>query len=301
MSVDAHGFFQGKRLVVFGAGYVGLEVVRRAIGHGLRVKALTRNPEKAAALLSLGAEPVVGELSGEVWHRQIDPGPEFVLNCVSSGGGGVEGYRRSYEQGMRSILAWAGRGASAIGTFVYTSSTSVYPQDGGVQVDETASVAGARETAQILIETENLLRASDSVKRWFVLRLAGIYGPKRHHLLDQLCAGDGEVSGTGGHRLNLIHRDDIVSAIFAGFGASPEIRNEVFNVADDRPASKEEVVGWLASRLELPAPRFTGEPAAGRRQITPDRAILNGKIKRVLGWKPVFPSYREGYEAILGA
>ena len=54
----------GKRLVIFGCGYVGSEVARAAVGAGARVDALTRNPEKAAALRSLGlAKVVVAELS----------------------------------------------------------------------------------------------------------------------------------------------------------------------------------------------------------------------------------------------
>jgi nucleoside-diphosphate-sugar epimerase len=75
----------------------------------------------------------------------------------------------------------------------------------------------------------------------------------------------------------------------------------VFNVADDGAASKAEVAAFVAKKLGLPAPRFTGEPAQGRRRITPDRVIANDKLKRVLGWQPVYPSYREGYAALLGA
>ena len=132
-----------------------------------------------------------------------------------------------------------------------------------------------------------------------MLRLAGIYGPQRHHLLDQLKANTGEVAGRGDHRLNLVHRDDIVAAIWAVLGAPETVRNQVFNVADDAPASKTEVIAWLAGRLGVPMPRFTGEPAGGRRTITPDRVIANDKIKAMLGWTPQYPDFRSGYESLL--
>jgi len=297
MSADAYGNFAGKHLVIFGCGYVGAECARQARAKGLRVTALTRNETAAIALRDEGLDPVVADLGGDTWHGRIAGGADYVLNCVSSGGGGLDGYRRSYVDGMASILAWA-RARGAAGTMVYTSSTSVYPQDGGAQVDETAPTDGAGERARLLLDAEARLRAGDGARdRWFVLRLAGIYGPGRHHVLDQVRAG--AVAGRGDYRLNSIHRDDICAAVWAVFGAPPAVADQIFNVADDRAATKAEIVEWLAARLGLAAPRFTGEPAAGRRAVTPDRVIVNDKLKAVLGWRPRYPSYREGYANLL--
>ena len=286
-------------LVIFGAGYVGGEVARQALARGLRVTALTRNPEKARALAEAGAEVIVDDLAADSWHARLPNGADFVLNCVSSGGGGLEGYRHSYVDGMKSILAWAEK--VPVGTLVYTSSTSVYPQDGGVRVDEEASVDATRAAGSAIVESEDLLLAWAGGARRFVLRLAGIYGPGRHYLIDQLRDGSGEVAGLGTHRLNLIHRDDIAGAIWAAFEAPADVVGGVFNVTDDHAAAKAEVVAFVAAKLGLPAPRFTGEPAQGRRRVTPDRVITNDKINRVLGWRPRYPSYREGYAVILGA
>lgn len=289
---------QPQHLVIFGAGYVGGAVARQALARGLRVTALTRNPDKARALAEAGASIIVDDLAADSWHARLPEGADFVLDCVSSGGGGPEGYRHSYVEGMKSVLAWASR--VPVGTLVYTSSTSVYPQDGGVRVDEDASIDATRADGNPLVEAEDRLLAS-TVGRRFVLRLAGIYGPGRHYLVDQLRDGSGEVAGRGDHRLNLIHRDDIAGAIWAAFDAPAEVVGGVFNVTDDGAATKSEVAAFIAGKLGLPAPRFTGEPAQGRRRITPDRVIANNRIKRVLGWRPLYPTFREGYAAILGA
>lgn len=302
MTALAPGFFKGKHLVVFGAGYVGGAVAAAAGGLGARVTALTRNPAKVSALVAEGCEVVIDELAADTWHGKISARADFVLNCVSSGGGGIEGYRRSYVDGMRSILAWAAK-RNGVGTLVYTSSTSVYPQSGGMSVDESAPIAESVGAPAVLLEAENLLRATTSVAcaRWFILRLAGIYGPQRHHLLDQLRAGETEIGGRGDYRLNLIHRDDIVSAVLAALTAPEKIANEIFNVADDGAASKAEVAAWLAQKIGCPAPRFTGEATAGRRAETPDRVIANGKIKTVLGWRPCYADFRAGYQPLLEA
>lgn len=287
-----------KRLLVFGCGYVGAAAALEGLVRGWHVTALTRNAAKALLLREEGIETVVADLASADWHGKIAGGAEYVLNCVSSGGGGVEGYRHSYLAGMESILAWTQR-AGPVGTLVYTGSTSVYPQGGGVTVDENAPThETAGERPQVLLATEERLRAAtEACRRWFVLRLAGIYGPGRHHLLDQVRTG--EVAGLGTHHLNLIHRDDIVRGVMACFLAPETVRNEIINLADDGPARKAEIVSWLAARITLPTPRFTGEPAGGRRAVTPDRRIANGKARALLGWVPRYPTFREGYESLL--
>ncbi len=297
MNHDAHENYSGKRLIVFGCGYVGAEVARRAVTRGLAVTALTRNAAQAVALRAEGIDVVVAELAGDTWHRQIGGGADFVLNCVSSGGGGIEGYRRSYLEGMASILVWA-QSRGAAGTMVYTGSTSVYGQGGGARIDETATADGAGERGGILRETENLLRANNGAcARWFVLRLAGIYGPDRHHLLEQVRSG--VVAGLGDYRLNLIYRDDICTAVWAAFAAPALVGSEIINLADDAAATKAEITTWLAAQLGVPLPRFTGVPAEGRRDMTPDRVIVNAKAKAMLGWRPEYPTFREGYGKIL--
>ena len=294
----------GKRLVIFGCGYVGTALAQAAVAAGARVEVLTRNREKAAALRALGlAQVVVAELSSTAWHSQLAGGADFAVNCVSSGGPGSEGYLQSYVMGLQSILAWAATGTTPVGTMVYTSSTSVYPQDGGVGVDESAPADGATPNGRIIRESEKLLQAAAAklCRRWFVLRLAGIYGPGRHHLLDQLKAGAAVISGSGSPHLNLAQRDDIVAAILACLNAPVSIANELFNVADLAPARREEVVSWLAARLGRPVPAFDGS-AGIRRGGVPmaDRRISSAKIQRVLGWKPRYPDYRAGFNAILG-
>lgn len=304
MSRDALGFFAEKRLVVFGAGYVGTAVVAEALRRGARVTALTRNPEKAARLAEAGARSVVADLADEAWHPEIE-GADWVVNCVSSGGGGAAAYQRSYVEGMHSIAAWL-RAAGGAQTFLYTSSTSVYPQSEGI-VDEAVSTEAATGTGVILLKAEAGVKQAVEdrlCRRGRVLRLAGIYGPGRHHVLDQLRSGVRPLPGKGDHRLNLVYREDIVSAIFAALIAAEETAAsayEVFNVVDDRPVRKSELVEWLAARLGMVFPGFSGKAVPGRRADPPDRVVSNAKIRTQLGWTPRFADFRAGYEAILGA
>ena len=288
-------------VMIFGCGYIGTALAEHLLRAGVRVGALTRNPEKAARLRTIGVSEVVeGELDDSAWHQQLHCDYAAVVNCVSSAGGGLAGYQKSYVDGQQAILDWAhGRG---IRTYIYTSSTSVYPQDGGVAVDESADTSGAPETGQVLLKSEQLIAAAAAqFERWYVFRLAGIYGPERHYLLNQVQESQGVIPGRGDYTLNLIHRDDIVGAL-TGALAQSAAESGVYNLADDGAAHKAQVVAWLADQIGEPAPRFNPEASSPRLQRRggrmPDRRIVNAQIKAAFGWSPRYPDFRAGYRAL---
>jgi len=291
-------------ITIFGCGYVGSAIARQAIDRGLNVSALTRNPETASALRKMGVSQVIeAELDSRDWHSLLSARQDFVVNCVGSAGGGLGGYRKSYVGGQESIISWA-RGGQ-IGAYLYTSSIAVYPQSGNIGIDENVSTAGVSGRGSILLESERLL--VEGIKpdmRWFILRLAGIYGPGRHSLLDRLREPIPKITGSADRHLNLIHRDDVCSAIWAALEAPPIIRNEIFNVCDDSPQTRKQVVLWLADTIGRPPPEFKSGNSAdddlgemGPRNL--DRQISNRKIKSILSWCPAYPSYQDGYRQIL--
>jgi len=288
-------------VMIFGCGYVGTALAEALTTLGLRVGALTRNAERAAALRKSGlAEVIEADLDGTDWQRKLSGRYDAVVNCVSSAGGGIDGYRKSYVEGQKRIIEWAE--TQKLRSYVYTSSTSVYPQDGGVEVDEGADTSEAGSTGQVLLESERLIESNaDRFDSWAVLRLAGIYGPGRHFLLNQLKDGDGVIPGRGDYHMNMIHRDDIVTAMLATLrSGSP---SGIYNICDDQPTTKEAVLLYLAQQLDLPLPRFDPEDVSPRLKRRggrmPDRLILNQKAKAELGWQPGYPTYREGYATLL--
>jgi nucleoside-diphosphate-sugar epimerase len=204
-----------RRLIILGCGYVGREVARRAGEAGWAVEALTRNPAKAARLRDeLGLRVVEGDLAASSWHDALDPADATVVNCVSGGGGGEAGYARSYRDGMRSLVAWARQGPPRV--VVYTGSTSVYPQTGGEWLDDDAPTAASTPLNALLLEAEAVLREAVTeglLPAATVLRLAGLYGPGRHHLIEQVRAREAELPGFGDYHLNLLHRDDAAAAV----------------------------------------------------------------------------------------
>ena len=295
-------------LVIFGCGYVGTALARIALENGLRVTALTRNAEAAADLRNLGVGQVVeAELDSSDWHQEIDPNQHWVVNTVSSAGAGIAGYQKSYLEGQRSIVQWASKGS--VDVFMYTSSSSVYPQSNGAWVNESSGTVGGSDYGNILLAAEQLVSECPAFKKAYILRLSGIYGPRRHYLLSQLLAGDRVFSGAGGQYLNMIHLDDICAAIWFLYQHPNLAESGVYNVTDDSQATKERIVNWLAKRLafkqmpifdtRIPGRRVSSQakPASGQ---PANRRVANSKLK-ALGWSLRYPTFREGYEAIMNA
>jgi len=322
MPRDTQPLFAQKHLFILGCGYLGQHVAREAQKRGMRVTALTRNETQAAALRAQGLGTIVADLASEDWHALAPSEVDYVLNCVSSGAAGaaragasatsasedkLAARRRSYVDGMRSLTGWMGK-AERVGTVVYTSSTGVYPQGGGVVVDEDSPTAPPKTDtrAGILTAAEQILQddCPSAPTRWFILRLAGLYGPGRSHLLDQILKNGAPIGTPVSQRLNLVYVEDAVAAIWAAFAAPASLANRIYNVADDAPAPKREVLTWLAEQVGAPPPNFYNSATASAaetsaRRVVPDRVISNARLKRELGWQPRYPDYRAGYARLL--
>lgn len=298
---NAHKYLD--TVLIVGCGYIGKALAEALQQQGVKVGALTRNPEQADRLRAMGLIDVVeAELDSREWHGRLTQQYRAVVNCVSSAGGGLSGYQKSYIDGQQSLLEWASVVKPEV--ICYTSSTSVYPQDGGMWVDESFSTESESPTAAILLAAEKMLMdAKELCERRYVLRLGGIYGPGRHYLIDQVRSGEGVIPGRGDYHLNMIHRDDAVRALLALLQIKMEVKSAIFNLCDDNPTRKDEIVSWMADLIGSPCPVFDPNLKSPRLQrrgsSMPDRKISNAKIKTITEWSPYFLDYRLGYYDLL--
>ena len=297
-----------KKLLILGYGYLGEYVARSALERGWKVIGVTRNPERVEALEEMGGVGFRGNVNEDEWHGVADTSFDFVLNCVSSAGNGLEGYRVSYVEGNRSLASWM-EAVGFEGRAVYTSSVSVYPDAEGSLLDEECVRPPDTERGRVMLESEAIFLGVGGEASKCVLRLGGIYGPGRGMLLNRLRERPSRLEGAGGYHLNLIRTEDIVSAILGIFESGNRIEG-VFNVVDDEPVLKSEIVAWTAKRLGYEPPTFVGEAsleATGRgshRRLDGGRAanrrLSNSKLKAAMEWSPQYPSFREGFDEILG-
>jgi nucleoside-diphosphate-sugar epimerase len=287
------------RVLIIGTGYVGLPLAAELARRGHNVSGLRRDASQSPALIAAGVKPLIADITRPDQLAKIPNDFDWVVNCVASGGGGAEEYRRIYLEGMRNLVDWLipnqRESGSPQSKLVYTSSTSVYGQNDGSVVDEMSYTEPASETGRILLETERTLLTAAQTRNFsaIILRLAGIYGPDRGYWFKQFVNGESRMEGNGGRILNMIHRDDVIGCVIAALEYGT--KGEIYNVVDDEPVSQSKFFSWLATSLKKPMPEATSEnsEATRKRGIT-NKIISNRKLKTQLGYTFKYPTFREG-------
>jgi nucleoside-diphosphate-sugar epimerase len=174
----------------------------------------------------------------------------------------------------------------------------VYGQTDGARVTETSPAEPLAETGKVLVETEKLLLAAATGRKFpaVILRVAGIYGPERGHWFKQFLKNEARLDGDGARILNMIHRDDLIHCIIAALLRGRA--GEIYNATDDEPVSQREFFQWLAAKLNKPMPPSVAEnPDAVRRRGTTNKRVSNLKLKTELGCKFKYRDFRHGYSA----
>lgn len=206
--------------------------------------------------------------------------------------------------GADPVLARYG-GHLGSGWLGYLSSTGVYGDTQGAWVDETAPVVGmggtGRRSARSMADAQWLARGAR------VLRLPGIYGPAfaghaGRSALDRVRGGRAQRIDLPHQVFSRVHVDDIVSGLIAALNAPAG----AYNLADDLPCSQNAVIEEACRLLGLAPPPLIALDQAGlspmaRGFYAENRRVANGKAKRVLGWRPRYPTYREGLASLLQA
>lgn len=193
--------------------------------------------------------------------------------------------------------------SSSIEWVGYLSTTGVYGDTGGQEVDERSNCKPTNKRSKRRLEAErawlNLYR--DYQLPVHIFRLAGIYGPGRS-AIESIRKGKSHRINTPGHVFSRIHVEDIANILVAS------IRNpnpgQIYNVCDNEPASGADVTSYACSLLGVKAPPLieledaTLSPMA-KSFYRDNRRINNSKIHSELKIKLKHPSYREGLKSIL--
>jgi nucleoside-diphosphate-sugar epimerase len=276
-------------VLIAGCGDVGSRLATQLLDFGWEVHGLRRN----VARLPKGVIGVAGDLFNKDCPATWPIGAvDYLVYCAAATDHDEAGYRAAYIQGLQHVLEWLNDYGQAPKRLVFVSSSSVYGQQNGEWVDETSSAVAAGYSGQVMLEAEQL--ALNSGFPASVVRLTGIYGPGREWLLTQVRRGYRVVTDPPLYG-NRIHVDD--AAGLMAFLLESDHRgvalDDVYIGVDDAPAPLADVVAWLRDYLGVTE---WADDASVRR--TGSKRCSNARAK-ALGWTPKYPSFREGYAAIL--
>ena len=275
--------------LIVGCGDVGSRLARRLLGKGWRVAGLRRS----VGQLPDGVQSVAADLSDSripaAWPERA---PDYLVYCVAASQHDEAGYRAAYIDGLRNVLSWLAEKGQRPRRLVFVSSSSVYAQQQGEWIDETAAAEPQGYSGQVMLEAEQLALTSGIPATR--VRLTGIYGPGREWLLSQVRQGY-RVAEHPPLYGNRIHAEDAAGLL--GFllqaDADGVALEDCYIGVDDDPAALADVVAWLRDYLGVT--EWSDEQRvrrAGSKRCSNARA-------RALGWAPQYASYKEGYAAIL--
>ena len=271
-------------VLIAGCGDLGTEVGLRLHTLGRHVVGLRRRAE----LLPPGIDGHSVDLARE--KPVVPPDTDTVIVAIAAGSPDPEVYRAAYVTGLANLLDALDEALVTPSRFLLVSSTAVYNIDDGSTVDEQTPANPGGGTDAILLEAEELLRSR--VPNAVVLRLGGVYGPGRERLISQVRAGRATLADRS-RLTNRIHRDD-AAALIVHLMLRPATPETLYLGVDSTPVPGVEVLAFLAAELGLPNPEIveTGGRRGGNKSISNRRVLDTGFVFS-------YPSYREGYRAVL--
>ncbi len=282
-------------LLIFGGGWLGRAVAAEMLRRGGTATATSRDPATRDALAAEGPTPV-------------DPADPAAVAAAVAGASAILITAPPTEAGCPGLQALipaitvSGAWPDWIG---YVSSTAVYgDRNGGWAFEDDALNAATLQGARRVRAERDWLDAGRGMGLTVQLfRLPALYGPGRSGL-ERLRNGEARMVRKPGQVFNRIHVEDVTSGLFASMDRPNPGRP--YNLVDDEPAPADVVTAWSARRLGLPAPPEVDwtDPSvsdAMRRFYLDSKRVSNARAKAELGWRPKYPSYREGIEAILAA
>jgi nucleoside-diphosphate-sugar epimerase len=292
-----------KVFVAGGTGTIGVPLVRALVAAGHQVTALTRSANKQDELRGLGAVPAVADaLNRDALVAAVEAArPTHVIHQLTAlpkagprRAADVDATNRLRIDGTRNLLDAAVRAGARrllVGSFAILSPRGA---DGAAPAEPAADAVRSMET-QVLDAT------SRGSIEGVILRYGMFYGLETAStvaMLDMVRKRRLPVVRGDAGQLPLIHIDDAVSATVLALDQAPA--GGVYDIVDDRAVSLSEIVEALAAYSGSAPPRHV--PAWLPRLFAPYLArmtsvrmpLSNAKAKAELGWRPKYPTMREG-------
>lgn len=168
--------------------------------------------------------------------------------------------------------------SSGISWIIFTSSTSVYGEFGGVTTEEDASPERASEPAgKCYLEAESIIQTKGT--DYTILRLGGLYGYGRHPI--NYLSGKKDLD-CANKPVNLIHQTDCINIITEIIHQRK--RDQIYNLVSDGHPPRKAFYESAALHFDLPKPQFKTD------HQTDYKVVSNEKMKKDLLYHFSYPN-----------
>jgi nucleoside-diphosphate-sugar epimerase len=256
-------------LVTGGTGFVGSHVVEAYLSAGWSVRALVRNPARAAWIRSLPIDIVLGSFADGASLRSALNEVQVVVHCAAV----TKTTRRNeyYRVNAEAVQQLAAAAVVAgVGRFVLCSSHAASgPAQDGVASHESDPPHPLSDYGKSKLEGEQLLKRFAKQMEWVILRPPSVIGPRDQQFVPLFRAvaryGVYPKLGAGNQRYSFVYVKDLARVLLLA-GETARRVNEVYFVANDEPLDWQMAAGLIAGFANR-RPRAVAIPAVVARGL----------------------------------
>jgi nucleoside-diphosphate-sugar epimerase len=277
------------RILIAGAGYAGTRLALQLHVHRqAEVFLLRRSPPESVP----GITFLQADLTRPETLHVIPPGIDGIAFCAAARRDHPSSYADLFIRGQQHLLDFFQTRGDPVTRYVMMSTTGVYGDTQGEWVDEDTPPVPTHPGPADILRGEQLIQSGPFPGT--AVRFSGIYGPGRNRLLRAVRNREAYVLPGDPIFLNQIHVSD-VSGVIDHLLFFPDAA-PLYLASDTEPATRGEVLTWIADQLNAPPPREDAErapqPRHGNKRCRNQR-LLNS------GYEFLYPTFREGYGELL--
>ncbi len=294
-----------------GTGAIGRLLVPMLVAEGHRVIAMTRSAERVSQLKDMGAEPVIGDVfdQARVTELVIAAKPEIVIHQLTAFGATdsdpLAQTIRIRIEGTRNLVAAAV--AAKARRFIAQSISFICSPAGNGLTDETTPLyldapSAIRPLAHAVSELERQTLEATGIEG-VVLRYGWFYGFGTNYdpngsIPQAIRKGRMAIVGAGNGTYSFIQLRDAALATMRALTRGTGI----YNIVDDHAVRLSEWLPVAANLLNAPVPAHIDEATARAKfgdmfvyTMNEQRGASNAKAKQELDWRPLVPSWQDGF------
>jgi nucleoside-diphosphate-sugar epimerase len=293
------------------SGALGRAAVPALVARGHTVLGLATSPTSAVRVRSLGATPIAADLFAPKSLARAVAGCDAVLHLASHipappAAQEIDAWRendRIRRIGTHHLVDAALSAGAAV--FVYPSAVFVYPDSGDRWIDADTPPDPPPVLASDLDAEREVARFGAGGGRGVVLRLGRLYGrdnPATAALIRAARDGLALIVGRDNAYESWLSANDAATAFRL---AIEHVPTGVYDLVDDEPLRRAEEARVLARAvgrrtLTRPPAGAPGRPLGALDEaLSRSLRVSNRRFRDASGWRPVYPSLRDGLAMIL--
>ena len=296
-----------------GTGVIGRYLVPLLVSQGHDVVATARSDQSADLARSLGARVALADILQRETLLPALEGMDAVAHVATAIPRTFPGQPSEFvhndrirREGTANLLDAARQ--AGVKRVVGQSIVWVHGDQRGAWIDESAPVKPSRLTQSAVEMEDQLRRFADAAQASVhILRCSSVYAAEAYHtreMVTRLRKRLVPLIGKADNYQCFLHGADAGAAFAAAL--TQDAPNGTWFVTDDEPATLGEYLRWLARAAGAPeplqVPAFMARMAMGGEMTEAFSASLrcrNDRFKQAFGWKPAYPTFRDGYAEVL--